>query len=130
MKTFKEYLPESFLTELGAGPNDSISPVSGAESSGYPDPAESEFGNRELNVGDPVIITGNVEFSGKTGDVDDFSRDKHFVIVNLYNYGKHSFHASNVAYNDYADEDNDDNNNDDDDEDDRALADLRKLSGY
>jgi hypothetical protein len=128
MKTFKEYLPESFLTELGAGPNDSISPVSGAESSGYPDPAESKFGNRELNVGDPVIITGNVEFSGKTGDVAAFGRDNHFVIVNLYNHGKHSFHASNVAYNDYADEEHE--GDDDADEDDRALYDLRKLSGY
>ena len=26
-------------------------------------------------IGDPVIITGNVEFRGKTGDVKDFNRD-------------------------------------------------------
>ncbi len=57
-----------------------------------------------LNVGDPVIISGNVEFNGKTGDVVGFGRDQHFVIVDLYNFGKHAFHASNVKYNDYADE--------------------------
>jgi len=57
-----------------------------------------------LNVGDPVIISGNVEFNGKTGDVVGFGRDQHFVIVDLYNFGKHAFHASNVEYNDYADE--------------------------
>jgi len=57
-----------------------------------------------LNVGDPVIISGNVEFNGKTGDVVGFGRDQHFVIVDLYNFGKHAFHASNVEYNNYADE--------------------------
>jgi hypothetical protein len=58
----------------------------------------------ELSVGDPVIIRGNVEHSGKTGDVAEFGRDKHFVIVDLYNFGKHAFHASNVEYNEYADQ--------------------------
>jgi hypothetical protein len=66
------------------------------------------FGLKEntetLNVGDPVIISGNVEFNGKTGDVVGFGRDQHFVIVDLYNFGKHAFHASNVKYNNYADE--------------------------
>jgi hypothetical protein len=63
--------------------------------------------NDELHMGDPVIIRGNVEHSGKTGDVAGFGRDKHFVIVDLYNFGKHAFHASNVEYNnhdDYIDE--------------------------
>jgi len=60
--------------------------------------------NEELHIGDPVIIGGNVEHAGKTGDVSGFGRDKHFVIVDLYNFGKHAFHASNVKYNDYADE--------------------------
>ena len=58
---------------------------------------------QQLNVGDPVIIRGNVNFSGKTGEVVDFGRDRHFVIVDLYNFGKHAFHASNVEYNEYAD---------------------------
>ena len=56
----------------------------------------------DLNIGDPVIITGNVQFKGKTGDIVDFGKNKRFVIVNLYNYGKHSFHSSDVSYNDYA----------------------------
>jgi len=58
----------------------------------------------ELNIGDPVIITGDVEFNGKTGDIAEFGRDKRFVVVNLYNHGKHSFHSSDVEYNDYADQ--------------------------
>ena len=57
----------------------------------------------ELNVGDPVIITGNVEFEGTTGEIVEFGQDKRFVVVNLYNHGKHSFHSSDVEYNDHAD---------------------------
>jgi len=57
----------------------------------------------DLNVGDPVIITGRVNFQGKTGDIDSFGEDKRFVVVNLYNHGKHSFHSSDVSYNNYAD---------------------------
>jgi LysM repeat protein len=56
-----------------------------------------------LAVGDPVIITGDVEFQGKTGDVRELGRDGAFVVVNLYNHGPYSFHASDVEYNDYAD---------------------------
>ena len=66
------------------------------------------FENQDQNgfrIGDPVIITGNVEFKGKTGDVQDIGRDGAFVVVDLYNYGPHSFQASDVSYNDYADSD-------------------------
>ena len=58
-----------------------------------------------LNIGDPVIITGNVEFKGATGDIVDFGSGNRFVVVNLYNHGKHSFHSSDVSYNEYADSD-------------------------
>lgn len=58
-----------------------------------------------LNIGDPVIISGDVRFNGTTGEITEFTRDKHFVIVNLYNHGPHSFHSSDVSYNDYADSD-------------------------
>ena len=61
----------------------------------------------ELNIGDPIIITGNVEFEGKTGEIVEFGRDKRFVIVDLYNHGKHSFHSSDVAYNDHVDHEDD-----------------------
>jgi hypothetical protein len=57
----------------------------------------------EFGIGDPVIITGPVQFQGKTGDVREIGRDGAFVVVNLYNYGPHSFHTSDVSYNDYAD---------------------------
>jgi hypothetical protein len=57
----------------------------------------------ELHIGDPVIITGKgTEFEGKTGDIDSFGKDKRFVIVNLYNHGRQSFHSSDVSYNEYA----------------------------
>ena len=59
----------------------------------------------ELNVGDDVIITGPVEHQGETGVIDSFGQDKRFVVVNLYNHGKKSFHSSDVSYNDYADSD-------------------------
>ena len=59
----------------------------------------------ELGIGDDVIISGNVEFNGKTGVIDSFGQDKRFVVVNLYNHGKHSFHSSDVSINDYADSD-------------------------
>lgn len=62
----------------------------------------------ELSVGDPVIISGQgIEFEGKTGDIDSFGDMKRFVVVNLYNHGKHSFHSSDVSYNDYADREDD-----------------------
>jgi hypothetical protein len=60
--------------------------------------SEGEFG-----IGDPVIITGAVEFQGKTGDVKAFNQDGSFVVVDLYNYGPRSFHISDVSRNDYAD---------------------------
>ena len=59
----------------------------------------------QLDVGDDVIITGNVAFNGKTGTIDSFGKGKAFVVVNLYNYGKHSFHSSDVEFNEYADSD-------------------------
>lgn len=81
MKSFKEYLPEGW---------DKSSLTENAE---------------ELNIGDDVIITGNVEFKGSTGVISDFDSKKAFVVVNLYNHGKHSFHSSDVSYNEYADSD-------------------------
>jgi hypothetical protein len=64
---------------------------------------ESSNSQPNFVIGDPVIITGDVEFRGKTGDVQEFDRDGAFVVVNLYNYGPYSFHVSDVEYNDYAD---------------------------
>ena len=60
-------------------------------------------GAEELSVGDPVIITGNgLEFEGATGEISDFDRQKRFVVVDLYNHGPHSFHSSDVSFNEYA----------------------------
>ncbi len=65
----------------------------------------AEESAEQLNVGDDVIITGPVEHEGETGVIDSFGQDKRFVVVNLYNHGKKSFHSSDVSYNDYADSD-------------------------
>ena len=59
---------------------------------------------RKLSVGDPITVTAPNEFEGKTGEIYDFSPSGSFVIVNLYNHGKHSMHLSDVEYNQYADD--------------------------
>ena len=59
----------------------------------------------QLNVGDPVIITGDVNHSGETGEISSFGQDKMFVVVDLYNFGKAVFQSSDVEFNDYADSD-------------------------
>jgi|JFJP01.1.fsa_nt_gi hypothetical protein len=133
MKSLKHFLPESFLREFEEEPHDSISPVNGEQGSEQPDPKKIGIDeNAEtLNIGDPVIIVGKgIEFEGKTGDIYDFGQDKRFVIVNLYNHGKHSFHSSDVEYNDYDGDEENSEFNDDTAEDDRELANLRRLSGY
>jgi uncharacterized protein (DUF2267 family) len=58
----------------------------------------------KLAVGDPVIVTAPNEFEGKTGEIYDFAPSGKFVIVDLYNHGKHSMHLSDVEYNQYADD--------------------------
>ena len=56
-----------------------------------------------LHIGDPIIITGKgIEFEGTTGEIVSFGQQNRFVVVNLYNHGKHSFHSSDVSYNEYA----------------------------
>jgi hypothetical protein len=61
----------------------------------------------DLNIGDPVEIIGNVRFKGATGEIVDFGRNKAFVVVDLYNHGRRSFHSSDVSFNYYADSDDD-----------------------
>jgi hypothetical protein len=61
-----------------------------------------------LQQGDPVVVTGSNEFAGKTGEIRELSPSGKFVIVDLYNHGKHSMHLSDVAYNDYADQEEQD----------------------
>ena len=68
-------------------------------------PAPVKENAQELQIGDPVIVTGPVEFEGSTGEIADFGSGKRFVVVDLYNHGKHSFHSSDISYNDYADSD-------------------------
>jgi len=58
----------------------------------------------QLHTGDPIVVTAPNEFEGKTGEIYELSPSGTFVIVNLYNHGKHSMHMSDIKYNDYADQ--------------------------
>jgi hypothetical protein len=66
--------------------------------------AESLEEGQRLHPGDPIVVTAPNEFEGKTGEIYDFSPSGSFVIVDLYNHGKHSMHLSDIEYNDYADQ--------------------------
>ena len=59
--------------------------------------------DQRLSVGDPIVVTAPNEFEGKTGEVAEFSPSGKFVVVDLYNHGRHSMHLSDVEYNQYAD---------------------------
>jgi len=81
----------------------------------------------ELDVGDEVIITGEVRHKGETGVIDSFGMDKRFVVVDLYNSGIGSFNSSDVSFNDYADSDSEEHDmrrSMGDDEYDRMHGDL------
>lgn len=72
------------------------------------DVTEDSNNYSDLEIGDDVIVTGNVEHKGATGVVTDFDSTKSFVVVNLYNHGKRSFHFTDVTFNDYADSEEED----------------------
>lgn len=93
-------------------------------------PEEMKEDATELNVGDDVVITGPVEHQGETGVIDSFGQDKRFVVVNLYNHGKKSFHSSDVSYNDYADSDAEEAEMYDRDPDFRKWADTQVDEGW
>ena len=61
-----------------------------------------------LHAGDPVVVTAPNEFEGATGEIHELSPSGSFVVVDLYNHGRHSMHLSDVAYNDYADQEEED----------------------
>ena len=66
------------------------------------------YGAENLHVGDDVIISGDVNLKGATGVIDSFGQDNRFVVVNLYNHGRHSFHSSDVSANDHDNDEHDD----------------------
>jgi hypothetical protein len=77
---------------------------------------EDSTQNQRLHAGDPVVVTAPNEFEGATGEIYELSPSGSFVIVDLYNHGKHSMHLSDIAYNDYADQEEADDWYDDADE--------------
>jgi hypothetical protein len=68
----------------------------------------SELEEARLAVGDPITVTAPNEFEGKTGEIQELSPSGKFVVVDLYNHGKHSMHLSDVEYNQYSDDENND----------------------
>lgn len=123
-KTLKEYLPESFLAELAEGPSDSNSPVSGATADGHPNPANSEFGKRELKIGDPVKVTGDVFSKGEKGVVDNIEDSGNLIVVELKHQGKKSFKRADIDFDEYEGKD------DEEDSYRRAINNYKKLAGY
>jgi hypothetical protein len=132
MKSYKSFLPESFIAELAEVPNDSTSPIHGGQDKG-PDPTKtSASGTRELARGDQIKVIGNVDGQGAVGTVIDFPTrngidDPSFVVIEIKGKGKHSFHSSDVEYYDH-DTDNDDE--EDDAELDRMRQSIRQIRGY
>ena len=84
--------------------NEGVGPESNPMDSDSPIHGMSED---ELHVGDPIVVDAPNEFDGKTGEIAEFSPSGAFVIVDLYNYGKHSMHLSDVKYNQFADDEDD-----------------------
>jgi hypothetical protein len=81
----------------------------------------------QLTVGDPIVVTGPNEFEGKTGEIYELSPSGKFVIVDLYNHGRHSMHLSDVEYNQYADDQEEDDWYDEVDE---GFQDFNKVEPY
>ena len=52
----------------------------------------------DLQVGDPIKVTGPNEYKGKPGRLSEFSPSGRFVIVDLYNYGMHSMNLADIEY--------------------------------
>lgn len=67
----------------------------------------------QLQIGDPIVVVGNVQFKGEAGDIKAFDNNRSFVMVDLYDHGTHSFHISDIEYND-PDAQQDNNGVDDD----------------
>ena len=65
----------------------------------------AEMQQNKLSAGDPIVVVGNVEHQGATGEFVEYSPSGKFVVVDLYNYGKQAMNLINVKYNDYADSD-------------------------
>jgi hypothetical protein len=102
------HIASAIWFELVNDINKNLIQTSAVLTAGYSKTESVSENAEQLNIGDPVIITGKgIEFEGKTGDIDSFGDMKRFVVVNLYNHGKHSFHSSDVSYNEYADHEDD-----------------------
>ena len=68
----------------------------------------------KCDVGDTVVISGNVEFKDSVGEIVSFGKDKKFVVVKLFGKNtQHSFHSSDVTL-EKSDEDDEKDTDDND----------------
>jgi hypothetical protein len=91
---------------------------------------EDSTQNQRLHAGDPIIVTAPNEFEGATGEIYELSPSGKFVIVNLYNHGRHSMHLSDVEFNQYAAADEDEDDWYDDEEVDEGFQDFNRVEPY
>jgi hypothetical protein len=91
---------------------------------------EDSTQNQRLHAGDPIIVTAPNEFEGATGEIYELSPSGSFVIVDLYNHGKHSMHLSDVEFNQYAAADEDEDDWYDDEEVDEGFQDFNRVEPY
>lgn len=116
-----DYLPESFIVELGEGPNDSISPVNGGEADDKPNPFDTHNGRRALQIGDPVAVK-NMRYEGSTGKVINM-QDGVATVALDYDAGKHKFNVADLEFNHH-------HPHEEKEEGDRDIENLRRLAGY
>ncbi len=51
-----------------------------------------------LNIGDPVIVTGQVVGQGETGTLVDYGAGGRFVVIRMNDGSKRSYHSSDIEY--------------------------------
>ena len=72
----------------------------------------------KLDIGDTVVISGDVEYQDRVGEISSFGTGKKFVVVNLHGgIGNRSFHSSDVTQ-EMGDHDQEDDDDQDDESDD------------
>ena len=55
-----------------------------------------------------LVIFNRIKLISVEAHLNPIDQDKRFVVVDLYNHGRHSFHSSDVSANDYDNDEHDD----------------------
>jgi hypothetical protein len=65
---------------------------------------DSGYNNDALNIGDEVVVTGNVFGQGQKGEIVNFDSKQYFAVVKLAD-GNHSYNVSDLTRSDLVDDD-------------------------